>query len=111
VDQQDDDAPEEAKYPLGAWEYHSGMKLIANTPRKPLRIFHHASEHDNRENDPEDTHHNWVMAGKRTAEALKAAGYNYRFDFSLATRHCDGKVFDLTLADTLVWVWKGYPTQ
>src|ERR1043165_1327117 len=88
VDQQDDDAAEEAKFPLGAWEYHSGMKLIANTPRKPLRIFHHASEHDNRENDPEDTHHNWVMAGKRTAEALKAAGYNYRFDFSLATRHC-----------------------
>src|SRR5439155_19235997 len=27
VDQQDDDAAEEAKYPLGAWEYHSGMKL------------------------------------------------------------------------------------
>ena len=24
VDQQDDDAAEEAKYPLGAWEYHSG---------------------------------------------------------------------------------------
>jgi len=23
VDQQDDDAAEEAKYPLGAWEYHS----------------------------------------------------------------------------------------
>jgi len=30
VDQQDDDAAEEAKYPLGAWEYHSGMKLIEN---------------------------------------------------------------------------------
>src|ERR1051325_1400170 len=66
VDQQDDDAPEEAKFPLGAWEYHSGMKLIANTPKKPLRIFHHASEHDLRENDPEDTHHNWAMAGERT---------------------------------------------
>ena len=25
VDQQDDDAPDEARYPLGAWEYHSGM--------------------------------------------------------------------------------------
>jgi enterochelin esterase-like enzyme len=30
VDQQDDDAPEERKYPLGAWEYHSGTKLIEN---------------------------------------------------------------------------------
>jgi enterochelin esterase-like enzyme len=108
VDQQDDDAPEEAKYPLGAWEYHSGMKLIENTPKKPLRVFHHVSENDNRPNDPESTHHNWVMAGKRTAEALKAKDYNYRFIYSLGTRHCDGKVFEQTLADTLVWVWHGY---
>src|SRR5947207_15466707 len=44
VDQQDDDAPEEAKYPLGAWEYHSGMKLIETSEKKPLRIFTHVSE-------------------------------------------------------------------
>src|SRR4051812_3846263 len=109
VDQQDDDAPEEAKFPLGAWEYHSGMKLIENAPNKPLRIFTHVSENDLRPKDPEETHHNWVMAGKRTSEALKAKGYNYRFVFSLNTRHCDGKVFEQTLADTLVWSWKGYP--
>ena len=108
VDQQDDDAPEEAKYPLGAWEYHSGMKLIATSEKKPLRIFTHVSEHDNRENDPEETQHNWVMAGKRTTAALEAKGYNHRFVFSLATKHCDGKVFQQTLADTLVWIWRGY---
>ncbi len=39
VDQQDDDAPEESKLPLGAWEYHSSMKLIENSNKKPLRIF------------------------------------------------------------------------
>ena len=39
VDQQDDDAPEEAKYPLGAWEYHSSMKLIETSEVKPLRIL------------------------------------------------------------------------
>jgi enterochelin esterase family protein len=111
VDQQDDDAPEEAKYPLGAWEYHSGMKLIENTPKKPLRIFHHVSENDLRPNDLEETHHNWVMAGKRTAAALKAKGYNYRFVFSLNTRHCDGKVFQQSLADTLVWTWRGYSAE
>ena len=108
VDQQDDDAPEEAKYPLGAWEYHSGMKLIETTEQKPLRIFTHVSEKDIRPNDPEATHHNWVMAGQRTAAALKAKGYHQRFVFSLATGHCDGKVFNQTLADTLVWVWRGY---
>ena len=28
--------------------------------------------------------------------------------FSKATGHCDGKVFNHTLADTLVWLWRGY---
>ena len=108
VDQQDDDAPEEAKYPLGAWEYHSGMKLIENGEKKPLRIFTHVSENDLRAKDPESTQHNWVMAGKRTEAALQAKGYDHRFVFSLGTGHCDGRVFQQTLADTLVWVWRGY---
>ena len=32
----------------------------------------------------------------------------HRFVFSKATGHCDGKVFNQTLADTLVWIWRGY---
>ncbi len=111
VDQQDDDAPEEAKLPLGAWEFHSGLKLIENSPKKPLRIFTHVSENDNRAKDPEKTYHNWVMANQRTAAILKAKGYDYRFVFSKATGHCDGKVFQQTLADTLVWMWRGYKPE
>ena len=111
VDQQDDDAPEEAKFPLGAWEYHSGMKLIENSEKKPLRIFTHVSENDNRPKDAEETHHNWVMAGKRTDAALTAKGYDHRFVFSLATGHCDRRVFEQTLADTLVWTWRGYHAE
>jgi enterochelin esterase-like enzyme len=108
VAQQDEDAPEAIKYPLGAWEYHSGMKLIERSEPKPLRIFTHVSENDLRSNDPEETHHNWVMAGKRTAEALKAKAYSHRFVFSHGTGHCDHRVFEQTLADALVWVWRGY---
>ena len=108
VDQQDDDAPEEKKYPLGAWEYHSGLKLIENSAKKPLRIFTHVSENDNGSKDPEGTYHNWVMANRRTAAALKAKGYHYRYVFSRASRHCDRRVFEQTLADTLVWMWRGY---
>jgi len=108
VDQQDDDAAEEAEYPLGAWEYHSGKKLIDNSDKKPLKIFTHVSEFDNGAKDKEETYHNWVMANERTAAALKAKGYDYRFVYTKATRHCDGKVFDQTLADTLVWMWQGY---
>ena len=111
VDQQDDDAPEEKQYPLGAWEYHSSMKLIETTEKKPLRIFTHVSEFDNRANDPEETYHNWVMANNRTAAALKRMGYDYRYVFSRSTRHCDGKVFEQTLADTLVWMWHGYQAE
>jgi enterochelin esterase-like enzyme len=111
VDQQDDDAPEEAAYPLGAWEYHSSMKLIETTDKKPLRIFTHVAENDNRANDPEETCHNWVMANERTAAALKAKGYDYRYVFSRATNHCDGKVFQQTLADTLIWTWRGYHAE
>jgi len=108
VDQQDDDAAEEATYPLGAWEYHSGMKLIETTDKKPLRIFTHVSEFDLCYDDAEETYHNWVMANNRTADALKANGYDYRYVFSKATKHCDTKVYELTLANTLVWMWKGY---
>ena len=108
VDQQDDDAPEEAKYPLGAWEYHSSMKLIEKSEKKPLRIFTHVSQNDLRANDPEETYHNWVMAGQRTAATLEAKKYQHRFVFSLDTKHCDRRVYEQTLADTLVWIWRGY---
>jgi enterochelin esterase family protein len=111
VDQQDDDAPEEAAYPLGAWEYHSSMQLIENSENKPLRIFTHVAEHDLRANDPESTYHNWVMANERTAAALQAKGYDYRYVFSRSSRHCDRKVFEQTLADTLIWMWRGYEAE
>jgi len=35
VAQQDEDGPEAKKYPFGAWEYHSGMKLIETSEKKP----------------------------------------------------------------------------
>ncbi|MCP5557223.1 MAG: enterobactin esterase [Verrucomicrobiaceae bacterium] len=108
VDQQDDDAPEEAQFPLGAWEYHSGMKLIESSEQKPLRIFTHVSENDLRSNDPEETNHNWVMAGLRTDAALEKKGYHHRFVLSKGTGHCDKRVFEQSLADTLVWLWRGY---
>ena len=108
VDQQDDDASEESKYPLGAWEYHSSMKLFETSEKKPLRIFTHVSDKDLRFNDAEETYHNWVMANERTAKSLAAKGYDYRYVFSLDSRHCDKKVFEHTVADTLVWMWQGY---
>ena len=108
VDQQDDDAPEEAMYPLGAWEYHSGSKLIESSPPKPLRVFLHVSDEDLGAAAPEAGHQNWPLANQRAAAALAAARYRYRFVHSVRSKHCDDRVFDRTLAETLVWVWKGY---
>jgi len=111
VDQQADNAPEEKNYPLGAWEYHSGMQLIKNTKKKPLRIFMQVSENDLGAKDAEAGHHNWVIANDRTAEALKAKKYDYRYIYSLATNHCDTKVPEQILADTLLWMWRGYKAK
>jgi iron(III)-enterobactin esterase len=111
VDQQDDDAAEEAMFPLGAWEYHSSLELIKNTPPKPLRIFLHVSDNDLGAGAPEADHHNWPLANQRTAAALAEADYHYRFVYANDAGHCDGKVFNTTLADTLVWAWRGWPTD
>lgn len=111
VDQQDDDAAEEAMFPLGAWEYHSGLELIKNTPAKPLRIFTHVSENDLGADAPESGHHNWVMANQRTAAALADQSYHYRYVFAKGAGHCDGNVYNETLADTLVWMWRGWPAN
>jgi hypothetical protein len=108
VDLQDDDVPEEKQFPFGAWEYHSSLKLIENAPLKPLRFFTHVSERDGYANNPESTHYNWVMANQRTAAVLKAKGYHHRYVFSKATGHCDGRAIEQTLADALVWTWRGY---
>ena len=108
VDQQDDDAPEETMYPLGAWEYHSSKALIASSPKKDLRVFLNVAENDLSSRDAESTHHNWVLANQRTAAALKAKGYHYRYVFARGVGHCDSRVRGATLADALIWVWRGY---
>lgn len=111
VDQQDDDAPEGATYPDGAWGYHSNQKLIENTERQPLRVFLNVNENDLRSTDPESTLHNWVMANERTAAALASQGYHYRYVLGRGVGHCDGSVRRATLADALIWVWRGYVAE
>ncbi len=109
VDQQNHTQPEAQMYPFGAWEYHSEMQLIKNqTPNKPLRIFLNVNENDNGADRDEVSHHNWVMANQRTAAALKDKAYHYRFVFAKGLGHCAGEVQNLTIADTLVWAWRGY---
>src|SRR5262245_20253268 len=69
----------------GAWEYHATW--IPNNPPKPIRIWMHVSEFDNRYGDQEETWHNWVLANERMAAALKTKGYTYQYVYSQNSRH------------------------
>ena len=111
VAQQDPNAPETATYPHGAWDYHSDLELIKNDTmgrEKLLRIFHNANEMDLGATDAASGRHNWLLAGMRTAAALKAKGFHYKYVEGLGVGHCDGQVQSATLADALIWVWRGY---
>ena len=110
VDQQNHaQTAEVALFPFGAWEYHSGKKLIENTtPNMPLRIFLNVNENDNGKGRPEADHHDWIVANQRTAAALKAKNYHYRYVFGKGVGHCAGQVQDATIAEALSWAWRGY---
>ncbi|HEX4405852.1 MAG TPA: alpha/beta hydrolase-fold protein [Polyangia bacterium] len=109
VAQQNDTAPEQAMFPDGAWDYHTNLDLIMNSPQKPLRVFLNCNQMDNGATAPASGAHNWVIANQRTAAALKAQDYHYRFIYAMQAGHCDGTVQNATLADTLVWTWRGFP--
>ena len=100
-------SPQSAETPRGAWEYHE--TLIPNSPKKPIRIWMEVGEKDLHFDDPEQSFHNWPMANKRMAAALKAKGYDYHLTFALGAMHCDGRVIAQTLPESLEWTWKGYP--
>jgi enterochelin esterase family protein len=111
VAQQDPKAPESATYPHGAWDYHSDLELIKNDTmgrEKLMRVFHNVNEMDLGATAAESGRHNWLLAGMRTAAALKAKGFHYKFVEGLGVGHCAGEVQSSTLADALVWVWRGY---
>ena len=111
VAQQDPKSPEAKTYPHGDWDYHSDLEVIKNDTtgrEKLLRIFINANQNDLNSGD----RHGWLMANQKTAAALKAKGFHYKFVEGMGVGHCDGSVQSATLADALVWVWRGYvPTM
>lgn len=102
-------SPPNPESPRGAWEYHA--TLIAEGPRKPLRIWLEVGEKDLHHDDPEETWHNWPLANQRMAAVLKVKGYPYRFTLSLGGRHADPRVVEQTLPGALEWLWQDYPQQ
>jgi enterochelin esterase family protein len=111
VSNQNPKAPEAAMYPDGAWDYHSDLDLIQNdqlSRQKSLRIFLNVNQNDIGATDPVSGKRNWVVANQRAAAALKAKGFHYKFVYGLGQGHCAPSVQNATLADALMWVWRGY---
>jgi enterochelin esterase-like enzyme len=99
-------SPPDPATPRGGWEYHD--HLIADAPKKPIRLWMEVGENDLHFDDPETTWHNWPLANRRMAAALKAKGYDYRFVFARGAKHVDSRVVAQTLPGALEWLWRGY---
>jgi enterochelin esterase-like enzyme len=102
-------SPTDRNLPHGAWEYHE--KLIAQSPRKPLRIWLEVGEKDNGYKRDEASLHNWVLANDRMAKVLRTKGYPYRYVFAQGASHVDRGVVNQTLPEALAWLWQGYPPR
>jgi len=105
VDLQYASTPEARLYPKGGWEYHSDMRLLETHPQKSLRVFVSNAENDLYaagkcpswvntsaqawhlnccfEAFCADGEHNWALAGKLTAFALKEGGYIFCHVYAL----------------------------
>ncbi len=99
--------PVDPKTPRGAWEYHD--HLIAQAPKKPIRIWMEVGGKDNRYDNPEETWHNWSLANNRMAIVLKKKGYDYRYVFAVDAGHVDNRVVMQTLPAALEWLWRDFP--
>lgn len=102
--------PPSEETPHGAWEFHE--RLIADSPKKPLRIWMEVSDRDlYNPNVMRDQMHDWVVANEKMAEVLAAKGYPYQFVFAKSAGHCDDAVKRQTLPEALEWLWKDYAPQ
>ena len=101
--------PRNPEISRGAWEYHA--TLVPNSAVKPIRVWMHVGENDNGSTSDEASLHNWVLANRHMASALKAKGYSYRFVFAEGSGHTDPAVINQTLPGALEWLWQGYGSK
>src|SRR5262245_14737604 len=101
--------PQHPEISRGAWEYHAS--LIPNNPAKPIRMWMEVGGEDNGSTAPEEGLHNWVIANRHMAAALKDKGYHYRFTFAEGARHTDANVIYQTLPDALTYVWQDFKAK
>jgi enterochelin esterase-like enzyme len=95
------------QFPRGAWGFPESV--VADTPKKPLRLWLQVSERDNGATQASTGFRNWVIANLKMADALQAKGYDYQFVFSKDAGHTEAKVINMCYPQALEYLWKGYP--
>jgi enterochelin esterase family protein len=100
-------SPVNPALPHGAWEYHD--HLIAQSEKKPIRIWMEVGEKDLHYDDAEASWHNWPLANNRMAAVLKKKGYDYKYVWASDAHHVDPRVVAQTLPSALEWLWRDYP--
>ncbi|MGA7521939.1 MAG: alpha/beta hydrolase-fold protein [Acidobacteriaceae bacterium] len=96
--------------PQGAWAFHT--TLIANAPRKPIRIWMEVGDRDlYNPNVMRDGMHDWVLANEQMARVLAAKHYHYQFVFAENAGHVDHATKLQTLPEALEYLWHDYPQK
>lgn len=99
--------PSDPAFPHGAFGFPE--RLIADTPRKPLRLWLEVGDRDLlNPNVMRDGMHDWVVANENMARALAAKGYHYQFVFAKNAGHVDRATRQQTLPEALEYLWQGF---
>ncbi len=79
------------------------------TVNRPIRMWFESGTMDDGAGGAPSTYRNFDLANQRLAAAFALRGYHYHYDHALAAGHVDQDVFHQTIAEALVWLWRGYP--
>ncbi|AOJ36298.1 hypothetical protein WJ16_27125 [Burkholderia metallica] len=129
--------PHNPNLPGGAWQYHSryagppakspmqteglnypvpaaanaptGLPLVPNSPRKPIRMWYMIGDRDGWYPNPmADGMHDYVLAAENMAKVLAAKRYDYQFVFSRNAGHVDFATIRQTLPNAIEYLLQGY---
>jgi S-formylglutathione hydrolase FrmB len=79
------------------------------TVNRSVRMWHESGSMDDGAGGAPSTYRNFDLANQRMAASFALRGYHYHYDHALNAGHVDPNAMHQTIAEALVWVWRGYP--
>jgi len=105
-----DSAPGPCDTPLSMSACQAAPGCMWNTTvNRPVRAWIESGTNDLGAGGAPSTYRNFDLANQRMAASLKLRGYHYHYDHAIGAGHVDGGVLSQTVAEALVWLWRGYP--